>query len=96
MPPEIINLSKRQRGPDGKLLRTDSGDFVWKFDFYDGQKADCWSLGILLYELWALKRPFNFSSVDEYFKNIPNKEYLIPDMPVPTPEWLQTLYFYLV
>ena len=39
---------------------------------YDN-KADVWSVGIILYELITLKKPFDGVSVDKLFLEIVNK-----------------------
>lgn len=52
-----------------------------------GKKADIWSIGCVLYELIALKRPFHHDQLNSLFEQIINKD--PPPLPADTdPELL--------
>ena len=42
---------------------------VWKDEPYD-IKSDIWSLGWVIYEMWALKPPFRARTMDDLFKKV--------------------------
>jgi NIMA (never in mitosis gene a)-related kinase len=47
---------------------------VWKDQPYDF-KSDVWSLGCILYEMTALKAPFQARDMDELFKKVTKGSY---------------------
>jgi NIMA (never in mitosis gene a)-related kinase len=45
---------------------------VWRDEPYDA-KSDIWSLGCIIYQMAALRPPFQAKDMEELFKNVQNK-----------------------
>jgi serine/threonine protein kinase len=85
MAPKAMQLRKRKKDSNGQV--------IWDENiYYDGMVADMWSLGIVIYELVTLYRPYRLVSGKEYWTKVPNVDFEFPGLPSETPGWLVTLY----